>query len=288
MFNAASKSLIAIAAATALLSSCGEKESAHSAKTLLSEAKTFIAAGQYDKAITLIDSISNAYPNEIDMRREAMKLRPEATEGLTMAQLSHADSLTATLQSRYDSIARLMVKIDSPELVEGYWVAAQGRNPQPMSTDIIEGRITDNGEFYMVSSLNPSSLRHNSFSLTSGDGDNVSTATVPYDGEMNYRINGGEVVTYMSDNCKEIGPFAAAHRQKPVTVTFHGEGNKKIRLTPAQISGLATAWEFSQTLTEFRHWSIERERLNRQLSISRNQKARLATDTPADKDLIDR
>lgn len=282
MYSAASRNLIAIVAATAILSSCGEKESTKNAKTLLTEAKSAITAKNYDRAITLIDSVSKAYPEEIDIRKEAMRLRPDATEGFTIAKLSHADSLTATLQSRYDSIARLMVKVDNPELVEGYWVASQGRNPNPMSTNVIEGRVTSNGEFYMVSSLNPSSLHHHSFSLTDKGGEIASTDVVPYDGEMNYRINGGEVVTYMSDDCKEIGPFAAAHRAEPLTVTFHGEGDKRIRLSAAQTSGLATTWEFAKTLVEFRHWSIERERLNRQLAIARDQKARLATDAPTD------
>lgn len=287
MYSAATKSFIAIALATAALSSCGEKESTRNAKMLLSEARAAFSAKEYEKTIALIDSVSKAYPEETATRREAMKLRPDATEGLTMIRLSHADSLTATLQSRYDSIAVLMVKVDNPELVEGYWVASQGRNQNPMSTDIIEGRVTGNGEFYMISSLNPSSLHHHSFSVTSNSGESASTAVVPYDGEMNYRINGGEVVTYMADGCKEIGPFAVSHRQEPLTVTFHGEGNKKIRLTPAQTAGLATAWEFAQTLTEFRHWSIERERLNRQLAIARDQKARLATDTPTDENQAD-
>lgn len=282
MYSAASRHLIAIVAATAILSSCGEKESTKNAKTLLTEAQTAITAKEYDRAIALIDSVSKAYPEEIDIRKEAMKLRPGATEGLTIAKLSHADSLTATLQSRYDSIARLMVKVDNPELVEGYWVALQGRNPNPMSTNVIEGRVTSNGEFYMVSSLNPSSLHHHSISLTDKGGEKASTAVVPYDGEMNYRINGGEVVTYMSDDCKEIGPFAVTHRSEPLTVTFHGKGDKRITLSAAQTSGLATAWEFAQTLVDFRHWSIEREHLNRQLAIARDQKARLATDAPTD------
>lgn len=288
MYSAASKSVIAIAAATAILSSCGEKESTKNAKMLLTEAQTALTAKEYDRAVALIDSVSMAYPEEIDIRKEAMRLRPDATEGLTMAKLSHADSLTATLQSRYDSIARLMVKVDNPEFVEGYWVATQGRTPNPMSTDIIEGRVTGNGEFYMVSSLNPSSLHHHSFSLTSNGGEKASTASVAYDGEMNYRINGGEVVTYMSDGCKEIGPFAAAHRTEPLTVTFHGDGDKRIRLSASQTSGLATAWEFAKTLVEFRHWSIERERLNRQLAIARDQRARLIPGNSSGGNLSDR
>lgn len=281
--------MIAIAAATAILSSCGEKESTKNAKILLTEARSAITAKEYERAIDLIDSVSKAYPEEIGIRKEAMRLRPDATEGVTMVSLSRADSLATTLQSRYDSISRLMVKVDNPEFVEGYWVASQGRNPSPMSTDLIEGRVTGNGEFYMVSSLNPSSLHHHSFSITGKNGEKASTAVVPYDGEMNYRINGGEVVTYMAESCKEIGAFAVNHRAEPLTVTFHGEGDKRIKLSAAQTSGLATAWEFAQTLAEFRHWSIERERLNRKLAIARDQKARLAaTNTPSDENQADR
>lgn len=282
MYNAANKYLIAITATAALLTACGEKESTRQAKSLLAEAQAAISAGNYADATALIDSVSNAFPEEIDVRRDAMKLRPAATEGLTMAQLAQADSLTAVAQSRYDSIASLMLKIDNPELVEGYWVASQGRNPQPLSCDGIEGRVSLDGNFYLISSLNPSNIHHHSLTISTDVGDCAHTASVPYDGELNYRINGGEVVTYLADGCKELGAFAAAHRGQRLTVTFHGDKDKKIKLSQAQAAGLATSWDFAKAFNDFRHWSIERERLNRQLAIARDQKARLATDAPAD------
>lgn len=285
MYNVANKplSIIVAAAMSVTLTSCGESESTRNAKKLLTDAQTAISDGRYESALTLLDSISSAYPEEVDVRRDAMALRPSATEGATISSLSRADSITATLQTRYDSLARLMVKVDNLELVEGYWVAAQGRSKEPLSSDGIEGRVTENGEFYMISSLNPSSLRHHSFTITDKNGQSAATSVVAYDGELNYRINGGEVVTYMTEACKEIGPFALSHRDEALTVTFNGEGTKKIKLSAAKTSGLATAWEFAEIMREFRHWSIERERLNRQLAIARDQKARLAnTATPTE------
>lgn len=286
MYNAVNKPITAIAAAIVLsisLYSCGESEATRNARNLLAEANDAVASGQYELATALIDSITNAYPGEVDIRREAMQLRPAATEGLTIQNLTRADSIVATIQTRYDSLSRLMTKIDNPELVEGYWVATQGRNPQPLALNNIEGRVTGDGEFYMVSSLNPSTLHHHSFSLADKSGSSAATSPVAYDGELNYRINGGEVVTYMSESCKEIGPFAANHCGQSLTVTFHGEGSKKMAFSAAQTSGLATAWEFSEVMKEFRHWSIERERLNRQLAIARDQKARLSSDTTGGK-----
>lgn len=282
MYNAANKpsSIILAVALSLSLISCGESESTQNAKKLLSEARTAISDGRYETALTLIDSISTAFPEDVDTRREAMALRPSVTEGLTISKLSQADSITTTLQTRYDSLARLMVKVVNPELVEGYWVAAQGRSKEPLSSDGIESRVTDNGEFYMISSLNPSSLRHHSFTITDKNGQSAATTTVAYDGELNYRVNGGEVVTYMAEACKEIGPFVLNHPNEALTVTFNGEGGyKKIKLTATQTAGLSTAWEFAEIMREFRHWSIERERLNRQLAIARDQKARLTPTT---------
>ena len=62
---------------------------------LLTEAQTALTAKEYDRAVALIDSVSMAYPEEIDIRKEAMRLRPDATEGLTMAKLSQPDRHSA-------------------------------------------------------------------------------------------------------------------------------------------------------------------------------------------------
>lgn len=273
MYNAATKSVI-IGALALVATACGKPQSTREAEALYAQADSAYAQGAFETALALLDSIDHAYPGEIATRNDGLRLRPKVQEELSKVEFSRMDSLVASLQVRYDSIVSLMTKVSTPDFAEGYWVATEGRNPRLVSGDGIEGRVTETGEFYMVSSLCPSNVHHQWFTLSTGSAD-ASTQVVPYDGELNYRVNGGEVVTYMTAACSAVGQFASEHRDETLTVTYRGERTKKQTLTSAQAHGLATAWDFAQTLSAFRRASIERERLNRQLAITRDQQARI-------------
>ncbi len=277
MCNVASRVAYAVIIPLALaLGGCGQSRQVSPAESLLTQAREASAQGRWDEASALLDSIVVAYPDEIDLCRQAIALRPSVTEGLTIKKLSLADSLAVTFEAAYDSIRRLMVKVDDPQLVEGYWVAAKGRDPRLLSGDGIEARVSLDGELYMVSSLNPSSLGHDSFTLIAADGAKASTAKVPYDGELNYRLNSGEVVTYLGSGCADVAAFATTNASKPLTVVFNGRGSsRKLPISADKAEGLATACRFAETILQLRHWSLERERLNQRLAIARDQRARL-------------
>ena len=166
-------------------------------------------------------------------------------------------------------------------MLEGYWVASEGYNPSFMSTTAIQGRVSEIGEFYIVSSAKPS-IGHTSISLSDGSA-SVSTPEVPYDGESNYRIDGGEIITFSPAQSDTIGQFALANTGKPLTLTFRGKSSRQVKLPAVQTSALADAYAYARAISRARQLAVERQRLEATLQVARNQMARTTPDNEAEK-----
>lgn len=258
-----------------VLTGCGSADT-KAAGELVAEASEAVENGNSTLALLLLDSLQRAYPAEIEQQREGMKLRPCAMEISIMAQIQSVDSMIAALADTHLTLGEKMKTVSSPELVEPYQTPAAGYNANFINTTGVQPRIDRAGQFYLVSSMNPGVVGHESLTFMSGT-DEVTTEPVPYDGELNYRIDGTETVTFMPAKSDTIGSFMVAHRNAPVSVRFNGGKGKSrtIKLTQAQTEGMADAYLYSRALIEGRDLTVERERLDRQLQVARDQQARL-------------
>ncbi|MDE6268406.1 MAG: hypothetical protein K2M04_04930 [Muribaculaceae bacterium] len=241
-------------------------------------AETLIENHKPAEAIVLLDSLQRTYPKEKEAQRYGMWLRPRAIEQLTITEIAGVDSLLAVNKILYEQTLPLMKKIDNPELVESYWVVAESYNPEFLNSDGVQARVGREGEFYMISSAVGGNLKHNSFSLKpSTGGSAVESGVVPYDDELNYRLDGTEVVTYMSESCDTIGQTAENLPEGTTSiVTLLGEGgkNRQIKLTALETSAIGTAHRFARSITDSRNLTVKRDKLERMLELARDQQAR--------------
>lgn len=260
---------------TFLFSGCASKES-KAADGLLERASKAIDEGNSTLAISILDSLQYNYPSEVDKQREGMKLRPKAIEISLLAEIQTTDSMIAVYADIHKTLGEKMKTISGPDLVEPYQTPIQGYNPNFINTTGLQARIDRAGQFYVVSSVNPGGVNHISLNFKSG-GDELISESVLYDGELNYRLNGSEVITFMPSKCEVIGAFMQAHRTTPVTVTFVGEKGKtrQIKLSQAQVEGMADAYLYSEAAIRGRDLTVELQKLERQLQVARDQMARL-------------
>ena len=274
-------SLIAILTIAVSLSSCGSSKEKKEAEGLLAQSKEQLELGNYETSLALLDSISRAYPEQTGVRREAMHFRPSVIEKQTLTEISRNDSLSAEMKLVYDNILPKMKKIDNPELVEGYWISENGNAKNIMDATGIQARVSDDGEFYIISEVNGAgNLHHSSFTLSNASGQAVCSDTVPYDGELNYRINGSETVTYSGAQTDSVGVFAIENSDGPLTLTFIGENGKtkKITLNKDQVIGIANAYVMANSLSQGKLLVLQRELLEKKLALARDQRARTLPD----------
>lgn len=251
-----------------------ESESAKSARLLYERAESLNQAGNPQEAIQLLDSLRKTYPSETKWQRAAMKLRPDLILNDSELAISNINDSIAILESVYNELLPRMKKVSDARLVEPYYTAASIYNPNFMETTGIQPRVSDIGQFYFVSSVNGLGLKHTGFSM-SGAGETASAGPVPFDGEMNYRINGGEVITYSPEQSDAIGELAARNPGEAMTVTLTGSKNKTLKLSAKEVKAIADCYNFSRSIIEARQLAFERERLNRQIEIARSQNERL-------------
>lgn len=274
MYNATYKQLKnafgALIIGSFLLCSCA-KEDNKEAQALLEKAQSELEAGNYEQAKILTDSIKNSYPKEIDIRKEALHIASRANEGLAILQLQQADSLTAALGARGDSLIRLLKFVKNP--IEGYYVASSADPSSFIGTDGLQARVSPGGDFYLVSSLGSRAVKSTSISVSDG----VNTALTPsisYDGERNDRSMGAEVITFMGLEADSVGKFILKNKGKPLTLSFNGSSSYSMKLPEKQVKEIALLYDYVTTVRRFKLANIEKERLSKMVDITRSQAAR--------------
>lgn len=172
-------------------SGCSSKSENPDARNLLAMAENDFNSGNYASSIALLDSLQQTFPAETALQREAMAMRPKVIEAEATKALAAVDSTYNADIETLKSLKTQLKWIKTPRMIEGYWIAPEVYRSDFMNTTGIEARVSEIGEFYIVSSVNPAgNLKHQSIGLKTSAG-NARTQNVAYDGESNYRIGGG-------------------------------------------------------------------------------------------------
>ena len=257
-------------------SGCSSKSENPDARNLLAKAENDFNSGNYASSIALLDSLQKTFPAETALQKEAMAMRPKVIEAEATKALAAVDSTYNADIETLKSLKTQLKWIKTPGMIEGYWIAPEVYRSDFMNTTGIEARVSEIGEFYIVSSVNPAgNLKHQSIGLKTSAG-NARTQNVAYDGESNYRIGGAEVITFSPAQSDTIGMVARnaveANQAAGASVIFYGvKGEKSVKISPAVLKGIGKAYAYSAATIRARDLQVERERLNRTIEIARRQ-----------------
>ena len=263
-------------------SGCSSKSENPDARNLLAMAENDFSSGNYASSIALLDSLQKTFPAETALQREAMAMRPKVIEAEATKALAAVDSTYNADIETLKSLKTQLKWIKTPGMIEGYWIAPEVYRSDFMNTTGIEARVSEIGEFYIVSSVNPAgNLKHQSIGLKTSAG-NARTQNVAYDGESNYRIGGAEVITFSPAQSDTIGMVARnaveANQAAGASVIVYGvNGEKSVKISPAVLKGIGKAYAYSAATIRARDLQVERERLNRTIEIARRQQLSTAS-----------
>ncbi len=237
---------------------------------LFDEAKVAVETGNADLCLMLLDSLDHNYSADTEAARNSIMLRPRAIELQSIQQISANDSVIKAEQCRVDSMMPLMKKI-SLRAVDGYWVDKASYNPDFMNSTGISGRVSEIGEFYIVSCVNGGKPDYNSIVLEAGDA-KITSQAVSSGNARNYSHGGARIISFTPAESDPLGEFVVNNRlAKSLTVRFNGRGNRSVKLTSKQIDGIATAYLFAKAVNALRSATINGERLQKRLEMSRRQ-----------------
>jgi len=96
------------------LIACGN-DTQKEAEQLLKQANSMLEQKQYDRALTSLDSLRRVYPNSVDIRRQALKLRQSIELKRSQEELAFVDSLLQAVSHDYE-YQKQKVEKDKQEL----------------------------------------------------------------------------------------------------------------------------------------------------------------------------
>lgn len=270
MYNVVTKSVIAIALGVAMIgTSCGNRDK-ELAESLLTQSTKLYESGDYGLALELLDSIDKAYPAEVDIRRQAMHLRPQVIEKQTLVDLQAADSIAVVQLLKGDSLNRLLSYVSNP--VEGYYVGTTAKGIDVGSVPGLHARMSPDGQFYILST-SKRLVKSTSFSVAC-NGEEARSSVVEFDGERNDRSSGVEIITFIQAECDSVGKFVMKHRNEPLTLTIHGSSSYSMPLPENQREAIAQVYETAMSIRDCKLTQLNKARLEKQLSVARSQMAK--------------
>lgn len=270
MFNALTKiSLITIGL---IAISCNSSNNDQAAAQLLTESKTAFQAGQYQRAISLLDSIDTAYPGAIDIRREVQSLRPVVLEQLTLQELNENDSHLTELAILGDSL-KSMTEIKKND-IESYYVAKGTSKIDVATTNGLHVRLSPQYNLYAIATC-PVGINARQISVRAG-GVSVQSPFINYDGERNRNTSSHQTITFTEAEIDTIASFIHSHINEPLEIIFYGDKEWIDKLDPNQVREFDLLYSFSSAVKRDNQLRIERQRLEQQLHTVRTQMARTA------------
>ncbi len=270
MYSVYSKSVLALGIAGMLaLGACGNSDE-QKARAYLDAATEQMNSNDFTAALASLDSLDKLFPAEVKVRREGMSLRPEIIERQSLKELEHCDSVIASLIIESERLKGELTHV--PDAFDGYYTTKALAGKIPADKSGLYARMTPEGVYTVVASSTQKALSTGVTLMASGA--SVTTPDVAHDGERNDRSRGVEIITFMPAECDTLGVFANAHAADAMKVRFNGAKPYEIPLPADQAKALGQVYTASRIFTQLRVARLEKSRLEKQLDIARNQRAR--------------
>jgi len=270
MLKEASKLLILLALPLAACS--GDNGEKAAADSIVAEASAALDRGDFARAETLLDSLTATYPKQIEAGRAALALRPKVMERKTEQEIADLQTLMQYTGAYVDSLGGFFTSVArSEDILEPYLIHKDvPANWRDRNTAV--ARLSNSGEFYVISSLAGNTAHHTALQMTCG-GVSATSGTVPYDASDRLLR---ESVRFPSAQADTLGAFAMqVDGRGPVTLNFVG-GKKapSATLSAKEVHAMADTYRMGRAMQTVSSGMARLEQLKAKLQLARDQAAR--------------
>lgn len=265
MCNVANK-LAAVLFIAAAISSCGNSDR-EAALKLSETAENELKAGDYQAAMTSLDTLDTRYASEVEVRRSAMKFRAMAVEGLTIRRIREVDDTLAVLKSQLDNFEAAFEYVANPG--KGLGGNFVDKSILKVKSDILP-RINDEGYFTLSVKISGRSIGFTHLTFIDGS---QSVSTVPVAASRLVKVENSEMTVLQQEDVKDAIEWLESHQS---TAKYELVGSKSTvsnKLSDTMAKAIVTTWRFASDKQAYRLALIEREKLERKLQLCRDQLA---------------
>ena len=254
------------------------------AQERLEKARTYYENNDFFAARSEIDSLRAQYPKEIEALKEALTLMRQVDLKEAERNIAFCDSLMPIRLHEADSLkAGFTFEKDSAYEEIGNYIWKQQTIERNVQRCYVRCGVDENGEMYLASVYyGGHPIDHTSIKLSTPEGLYAETASIPYNGGVNYHFKDmgstTEVVTYKGTNGQDAIKFIYDHAQERIRVEYKGGKPYIIYMAEADKKALVATYNLATALTDI-HRMVETKRkalkriayLNEKMQTSENE-----------------
>ncbi|WP_348524228.1 hypothetical protein [Parabacteroides sp. PH5-8] len=247
-----------------LMVACGKQEK--EARNMLEQARSLYEQNDLFAAKNGIDSIRAKYPKELNVLKETLELMRQIELKEADRNIVYCDSLLPIKRMEAEELSKAFVLEKDAEYQEvGNYIWKQQTIEKNVERNYIRCGVNEFGEMYLASVYFGSrGINHTGVKVSVKDGSFAETASIPYDGGLNYRFedmgNTTEVVTYKGENAVDAVKFIYANEKERIKIDYTGGKAYTIYLAEADKKALIATYNLASVLTDIDVLTTEREK----------------------------
>lgn len=238
----------------------------------MNNAKAMYERNELFAAKSEIDSIRALYPKEFAVLKESLALMRQVELKESERNIAFCDSLLPIRLQEVEELKKgFVLEKDSVYEEIGNFIWKQQTIERNVSRCYIRSGVNEKGEMYLASVFfGGSPINHTGLKLSIKDGLFAETASIPYDGGVNYRFkdlgNTTEVVTYKGENCADAVKFIYSNEKERIKAEYTGGKNYSLAIADGDKKAIAATYNLATVLSEIENMKKEKEKAEKKVA----------------------
>ncbi len=269
------KMLLYILPALFILAGCNQDTK--DAQAMLTKATLMYEHDELAGAKSEIDSLRAQFPKELKVLKDGLTLMRQIEGKESERNIAYIDSLLPIRQQEAETLVKGFVFEKDAEYEEiGNYIWKPQVLERNIERSYIRCGVNEEGEMYLASVYHGAKpLKHTGITLSIGNDLSCSTASIPYDGGLNYRFENlgmtTEVVTYKGANGNDAIRFIYDNAAARIKVAYTGGTSYIIYMADADKKALTATYNLAACLSDIHQMGIAKSKAFKKLDYLRGK-----------------
>ncbi len=269
------KSAICIALAAITLAACNQTEK--EAQARLNNARSMYERNEFFAAKSEIDSLRALYPKEYKVLKEGLALMRQVELKEAERTIAFCDSLLPIKIEEAEALKKgFNFEKDSVYEEIGNYIWKQQTIERNVQRCYIRSGVNEKGEIYLASVFyGGAPINHTGIKVSTPDGQFAETASIAYDGGVNYRFKDlgktTEVVTYKGEKGLDAAKFISTNVKERIKAEYTGGKPYTIYIADGDKKAIAATFDLATVLSDLENLIKEKDKSTNRIAYLKNK-----------------
>lgn len=269
------KSAICIAFAAITLAGCNQTEK--EAQARLDNARSMYERNEFFAAKSEIDSLRALYPKEYKVLKEGLALMRQVELKEAERTIAFCDSLLPIKIEEAETLKKgFAFEKDSVYEEIGNYIWKQQTIERNVQRCYIRSGVNEKGEIYLASIFyGGAPINHTGLKVSTPDGQFAETASIAYDGGVNYRFKDlgktTEVVTYKGEKGLDAAKFIATNVKERIKAEYTGGKPYTLYIADGDKKAIAATYDLAIVLSDLENLIKEKDKSTNRIAYLKNK-----------------